>query len=380
MAPHDPGDPGLNGQLDALFEPAYRLDFYQAVRLLELIARERRRGTGEPDIVTPGAGTDPDDEPVRFRSRVTMAFPASDLSAIDLHPKDGGPPVVTVDFMGLAGARGPLPHFWAELVRERDRLGDTALRAFLDLFNHRLISLLYRARQRHRPALETRRLEEHPFSRYLLSFAGLASPAARASFDAPSGEGEAAEGGLRLEARDLMVYAGLLWNRDRSMVGLERLLAHALGLRVRGRPLVGRWLHIPEDERTRLSVGPAHNRLGVTAVAGRRIWDPQAAFELRVGPLAWDEFVEYLPCGRRLDALAKLVRFYVRSAFDFYLVLVVRAREIPPNRPALSARGGPRLGWTSWLVTRTPPGRGDDEVEVRVPGRPLEPAEAPREE
>jgi type VI secretion system protein ImpH len=361
MAPHDPVHAGVNGY----FSPAWRFNFFQAVKLLESLVREQRRLAGQTEVVPAGSGAEPEEEPVRFRSRVTLAFPASDLYEIDVRPKDGGTPIMTVDFMGLVGSRGPLPDFWAEMVRDRERRGDGAMRAFLDIFNHRLISLFYRVRQRHRPTLHTGPIENHPFSRYLLAFGGLGTPAARAIFEAP-----AVRDGLELKSRDLILYTGLLWNRDRSMTGLERLLAHALGLKVKGRPLCGRWLRIPEDERSRLTAGESQNRLGISAVAGARIWDPQAGFELRLGPMKWSEFSEYLPTGRRFGALLKLVRFYVRSAFDFVLVLVLESDEAQ-RRPALSATDGPRLGWTSWTLTRPLPPQ-KKTVEVRVPGRMLD--------
>ncbi len=358
MASHDSPNAGVNGY----FKPAWRYNFFQAVKLIESVVREQRRLAGQTEVMPAGSTTDPEEEPIRFRSRVTLAFPASDLYDIDMQPKDGGPPVMTVDFMGLAGARGPLPDFWVELLRDRERLGDHGLKAFLDIFNHRLISLFYRVRQRHRPTLHTGPIESHPFSRYLLAFAGLGTPAARAVFEEP-----VTQGGLELKARDLILYAGLMWNRDRSLAGLERVLTHALGLKVKGRPLRGRWLRIPEDERTRLSAnGDASNRLGLTAVAGSRIYDLQAGFELRLGPMKWDEFADYLPSGARSGALVKLVRFYTRSAFDFHTTLVLEAASVE-QRPALSARGGPRLGWTSWALSRPlAPERGNVEVSVSV--------------
>ncbi|MEZ4463632.1 MAG: type VI secretion system baseplate subunit TssG [bacterium] len=110
---------------------------------------------------------------------------------------------------------------------------------------------------------------------------------------------------------------------------------------------------LPEPEaRTALTTTLGHNALGVTAIAGRRVWDAQAGFRLDIGPLDWEVFVDFPPIGRRWDALLKLVRYYTRNAFSFNFRLAVDPGQVHRCRPGLStAPGGPRLGWTSWLTT-----------------------------
>lgn len=353
--------------LSAFFEEAWRFDFYQAVRVLEGWVKQQRRDAGEPDVQPPATTADPDDEPVRFSSEVTFSFSPSDLVRVEMDPRDGGTPRLHVSFLGLAGARGPLPHFYADLLRRRRRRGDHGMAAFLDIFNHRLVSLLYRLRQQHHPTLHTGAPDEHPFANFLLSFGGAGTPAARKAIDGATvrAGGQEHEG---LRTRDLILYAGMLWHRDRSMVGLERLLTHFFGFEFRGEELRGGWLRLADEERTALSVRERNNRLGVTAIAGQRVANPQAGFELSVGPLPWDDFVSFLPYGGSFVALEQLVRYYVRGALDFYLSVSVQAEEVFPNRPALSAKDGPRLGWTSWLMTR--PLKGEP-AKIRVPGRVL---------
>lgn len=346
MAADDPRD-----ELGRFLGPAWGVDFFQLVKLIEYLARRLRQG--ERATETPGSGEDPELEPVRFSSNVHMRFSPSDMTRADLRPDDGGLPRVAVEFMGLAGVRGPLPLFYVDLIRERIRLGDTNLKDFLDIFNHRLVSLLWRIRQKNRPTLSTGPTHEHDYARYLLALSGMYTEKARVAFDHYPADYDPEHDDHLLLSQDLATYAGLLWAHDRSMQGLERLLHHYFGFQVQGSQCQGHWILLEPEARTALSTTPRHNALGITAIAGRRVWDQQAGFRLEIGPLDWDTFVDFLPVGRRWDALLKVVRFYTRNAFTFSFRLAVNPGEVHRSRPGLStAPQGPRLGWTSWLTSR----------------------------
>lgn len=379
MAADDPVRQRRLKEGEAYFAEPWKFDFYQAVKLIEGWVRQNRIDFGEPEPEPVGSTPDPADDAVVFRANVDLSFRPSDIRGIELDPRDSDIPRLEVDFMSLTGARGPMPHFYTELIRERRRLGDTAMRDFFDIFNHRAISLLYRVRQRNRPTLQTGPVTDHPFARYLLSFCGLRGDGLETHFNHfdPSDDPNAPPE-QPVTARDLIYYAGILWHRSRSMHGLEQLLSHYYGFPVKGRELQGRWIRLADEARTALTTGTRHNRLGISAVAGSRIWDPQSGFELHLGPLGWQSFVDFLPSGSRFKSFSRLTKFYVRGSFDFSTRITVKAPEIYPNRPPLSARGNDlRLGWTTWLLTKPMPG---ETVEARTSGKlivppPYEPPE-----
>ncbi|MBW1803905.1 MAG: type VI secretion system baseplate subunit TssG [Deltaproteobacteria bacterium] len=310
-----------------LFEEGYRFEFYQAVRLLELL---------HPEGVSAGEGVEPGKEAVRFKSKVDLQFPTGDLSEIVPPEGDGKPVTVTVNFMGLAGVLGPLPPPYTELILDRVWHKDTAFRDFLDIFNHRLVSLMYRVRKRHRLGFEFKSPEQSHFSRHLFSLMGLGTTGLR----------------QRMKVKDmaLLFHTSCLAQQPRSMIGLESLLTDYFRVRVKGIPFRGRWYFLERDQLTTIGMTGQNQILGLSAVAGTRIWDQQGKFEIRIGPLALRDFLDFLPVGDAFTPLGELTRFYVGTELDFDIRLALKGDEVPESR--LAGKDGPRLGWTSWLKTR----------------------------
>lgn len=333
MAPQ--GRPQAAGVAQALFAEPYRFDFFQAVRVLEAL---------RPASAPAGQGSRPADEAVRFRATPALGFAPSDVVGV-AEGEDGGPPELTVAFLGLGGAGGPLPRPFSEWVLHQARAGDTGPRDFLDLFHHRLVSLMYRARARHRVSLARAPADETASGRWLFSLIGLGTTGLRD----------------RLPVRDraLLGYAALFAAEVRSGIGLEHVLGSHFGVQARVVPFTGGWVPIEPDDWTRIGATGQNRTLGTDAVLGRRAWDPQAAFEVELGPLSLGEHVRFLPDGSGSAALCALVRFWAGRGPAFTVRLRLRAAEVPPTR--LGA--GTRLGWTSWL--RTGPAAPAD-AEVRL--------------
>jgi len=298
-----------------------------------------------------GEGQEPEREAIRFQSRVAFDFPASEVQEIERMDGDSGPVRVVVNALGLAGALGPLPAPFSELLVQRTWAKDTAFRDFLDIFNHRLVSLLVRAKKRHRAGFSWERPDRESFSRAAFCLMGLGT--------------QGLAGRMDVEDRVLLQYTGVVARRARSIVGLEVILADYFGVRVQSRQLLGRWLEIPEDQQTALGVVTGRNQeltaVHAGALLGRRVWDQQAGFEIRLGPLSLGQFLDFLPIGRAHRSLVQLIRFYAGEEQDADLRLTLKAAEVPPCR--LGA--GPRLGWSSWLRTQ-PFAEDDSQVCLRA--------------
>ena len=325
----------------SLFDEGWSFDFYQAVRLLEMLC---------PDKPSVGEGSEADKEAVRFTSNVSFEFPASAVSEIVRSESDKSPHQLSVNFMGLAGVTGPLPAPYSDLILSRLKEKDGALKDFLDMFNHRLISLMYRVRKTLRIGFDSKPPDQTAYARYLFSLIGLGT--------------DGLSDRMRLRDRSLLFYTAVLSQKPRSMSGLESILSHYFGVIVKGKQLCGGWCFLAQDQHTQIGVRGQNNCLGQSAVVGTRIWDQQSRFELHIGPLSYQEFIGFLPTGSAYISLCTLVRFYAGEESDFDLVLSLKKDTVEIGR--LSATQGARLSRTSWLPIRKPV---FEYAPVRIKGR-----------
>jgi len=314
---------------DWLFAEGRRFDFFQAIALLEA----RLEGACHPL----GEGSEPAAEAVRLRGTVDLAFPEAEIASVKRPARPGEAPEMIVNFLSLAGALGPLPQPIAELAYQRAARGDTAIRDFLDIFHHRLLSIVYRSRRRHRIGLGVASPERDDGARYLYALVGLGLPGLRDRLGAVSD-------------RAALQPAGLLARELRSMAGLEALLRHHIGVAVEGAALTGAWHPIEATDQTRIGPGGRNRRLGRDAILGRRAWDQEAAFELRLGPLSLGEYLRLLPGGDMLGPLCALTRLYAGEMLSFTVLLRLRAAEAPAARLGKKHGGtAALLGYTAWL-------------------------------
>ena len=338
-----------------LYEEPYGFDFFQAVRLIRELAGD-------------ATGAVPSDATVRFAAHPSLAFPPSAIA--DLRPATADlPPKLTVAFLGLIGPGGVLPRHYTELLlrQERDAKGEEkrALRDWLDLFNHRATTLFYAGWEKYRFTLpfargEADRPDPDPFTRAMLGLVGLGTGGLRNRLTV-GGEGERP---AKIDDLGLLRFAGILSQGHRAAWGLEVLVGDYFGTPAAVEQFRGQWLLLDEPSQTRLGADDGNCTLGSDAVAGDRVWDIQGKFRVRLGPLRYARFLEFLPdpTGVRtaFALLGRMVRFYAGPEFDFDVQLVLATGQAPACVLA-DHDDGPRLGWNCWLLS-DPLGREADDA------------------
>jgi type VI secretion system protein ImpH len=327
--------------IERLFAEAYRFDFFQAVRLLERKALEAGDSARRPV----GGDEPPGREIVRFRALASLTFPSGSVAQVSAPSGDDGQPDMQISFMGLTGPSGVLPQHYSSMVIERTRRKDLGLRDFLDLFNHRVISLFYRAGGKYRFPIsyERARLDRSSqtrcdFTEALYCLIGMGTPGLR--------------GRMSVNDEVLLFYAGHMAHHPRCAVSLEQILSTYFGLPARVMQFIGQWLPLSRENRSRLpargqTIG-ANCRIGSELVLGDRVWDISGKFRVRLGPLRFAQYRRFIPAGDGLRSLSDLVRLYVGQEFDFDVQPVLMAAEIPQCRLGDSSRR-PRLGRDFWM-------------------------------
>ncbi|CDG85977.1 type VI secretion system baseplate subunit TssG [Janthinobacterium agaricidamnosum] len=330
--------------LDSLEATPAAYDFYVALRLLEC---------AHPELPRIGEALRPQHEPVRFGQQPSLAFEGAMLAGLRRAADtdaDGRAPRLLVNFFGLLGANGVLPLHLTEYVRDRQRnAGDSTIAHFLDLFQHRMISLFYRGWANAQPALSLDRPGDDRFSARLGALIGIGMASLRERDTVPDFA--------------KLHYAGRMAPHPRNADGLAAILGDFFKLPVRLEQFVGHWMRLPPDGLCRLRSGPQAQVLGQGTLLGTKVWNRQHKFRIVFGPLTLEQAHQMLPGGANMQRLIDWVRNYCGLALDWDVRLVMQREQVPGLRLGRASR----LGWTSWVSSAAP--AQDDEQLCFTPAK-----------
>jgi type VI secretion system protein ImpH len=332
----------------------YLFEFVQLTRLFYLY----QDGNGALHNQLVGYENSPSEEIVRFKSTTSMRHRSSDITKIE--SLDDGRFCVMVSFLGLIGAAGVLPHHYSQMVINREKANDHAMRDFFDLFHHRIISNFFRASVKYRLPFQ-----HELYSRFKLNRHGsgatkaIEKDAVTRCISCTVGLGETPiQNRLAIDDRNLLFYAGNYSHSRPTMTGLTRMLTEFTGMNVKLLQFQFEWLYLDPTDQTDLS--NPRKRLGYNVVIGSRVGSIQNRFRIRLGPLHWRQFLELLPNRRRLKEIAAFARAYVGIALDFDFQLVLLGSEVPCMQ--LGSEESGLLGWNTWITASKLDGEIEDAI------------------
>ena len=317
--------PPVGALISRLLAQPQRFNLFQAISLLERV---------RPDAGALGDG-DGAAEPVLLSSVVSLGFEPSDIAKV---AELGEKFKLSTPVMSLAGAQGPLPVPFTEMVLERTAERDPAMADFLDIFNHRFLSFLYRSRKKHHMGLQWRSPQKSSLAACLdsLSSLGLQSPASVE------------------EHTTWLRHAGLVGGAPRSMTGLLAMISDRLLVRATGRQFCGAWRMLERRDIPVLSTRHPQSapRLGKTAVLGNRVWDQSAGVRITLSELSVAKFRSLLKGGKDYSLLKSMVLRYLQQDISVEIELQLDKKEVLPT--VLGQKEPLRLGLTSWLMGSAP--------------------------
>ncbi|UQA55629.1 type VI secretion system baseplate subunit TssG [Polyangium aurulentum] len=276
------------------------------------------------------------DERIRLRADTSLIFASTDVSelAMTKFADQVERARLSTAFLGLYGSVSPLPTYYVEdLAQEDYQGGPQPKREFLDVFNHRLLSLLYRAWTKYRHSVGYRKKGNDPFTRRLWCAAGI--------------DGfRAGEHTSPLHRFLYLRYAPLLASKSRSSRGLEVVLQDLFGsMGVSIEQFIGHWTLLEKPLRNKLGV--ANHQLGESLTVGRWVYDGTGRFKIVLGPLKYEEYMSFLPGGANRPILKATVDTLTRGAVDAMLELHVKTEDAP--RFQLASPRASTLARTTWL-------------------------------
>ncbi|WP_084419069.1 type VI secretion system baseplate subunit TssG [Photobacterium sp. J15] len=302
-------------------------DFYHTVNALQRWLVE------DLDGMAVGSDALPSNERIRFKVSQHLGFPGTAIETIRKEEVDSGLSRLCcyINFTGLTGPSGALPRYYTELLMERVKLKDTALRDFFDLFNHRLISFYYRAWEKfYYPAQYERQLLGHDssFDKILRSLTGA--------------------------NQDLDVYFGGLFSQQiRNTQGLKQFLEVLSGCEIKITEFVGRWITLKQSEQTCLGSlcqpEGQHARLGISTVLGSRVWDVSSEINIEIKGADPSQCIELMGDGPLFQSMKRIVSHYVPASVEVKWFLITIYRCLPS---ADLSKHGPGLGRGASLMIR----------------------------
>ncbi|MBI5867783.1 MAG: type VI secretion system baseplate subunit TssG [candidate division Zixibacteria bacterium] len=294
--------------------------------------RRSTREAGRALRVHPYQGPS-DQEGVRLRPSTSLTFPPGDIESVERIPGELPRYDMTVAFMGLYGAHSPLPGFYAEQILHRAD-EDDPIRSFLDIFNHRLLSLLTRGLLKFRGHMMYQPDASDEYSWRLFALSGLGADADPSQAGVPSAH--------------LLRFAGLFCQKPRSAAAVASMLrTYFEGLPVRVHQCVRRWFYLPAGLQCLL--GRNSCRLGDDATIGERTSDRMGKFRVAVGPVDFDSYCEFLPGREKLTTMRNLAKLACPDWLDFDIEVTLRGDMTPRLGVTLSKDS--HLGWTTGLFS-----------------------------
>lgn len=308
----------------------HQFSFFQMVRLLEKL-NPQRTAVGHMGL--------PGNEVVRFSAPPSLTFPASELGE-HIVP-DEGPNSLEVHFLGLNNVNGPMPRAYTDRLISQAKEKDLATRDFLDLFNHRMVSLFYRAWKRYRLflAYEKETQSQDEVIQRLYALIGLGTANLQRQMAIPD--------------ESALFYSGLLSHQVRTVEGLRQILESYFGIAVVISQFTGSWVRLPEGQRTLLDEEESVSAcLGVGTVVGDEVWEQEGTMTVRLGPMTLERYRDFLPGSRGQAEVRAWLRLYARQSFNFVVQLVLQREEVPKTMMQTDGVMGSRLGYETWLKVK----------------------------
>ena len=243
--------------------------------------------------------------------------------------------IVTGALVSLTGANGILPSHYSETLAKTLRDKNTVFKDFLDIFNHRLNSLMYRSWAKYR--LDADKAYQVSIERYQSTVDLMMSVFAGTAYAKPD--------------PTMLYFSGLTYATTKSADKLKSIIEELAELEVTINEFKGKWIELAEDQLSRITTNQSQqtfNQLGINTMLGRRCWDLSSAFEIEIEVDNAESFSRLTPGGDLHKLIKKTVSNLVGENFEFNFKLKVKEADCQRVRLSKDEHSS-KLGSSAWM-------------------------------
>jgi type VI secretion system protein ImpH len=301
-----------------ILESAEAYDFYQAVKILDRLTTQDSSSTGQPSRL-------------RIQPELNLDYPNSDIAEISNEDDQGY--LMTTTFFGLYGVSSPLPGFYTEELLDDDWDELHSRKDMFDVIHNQVYPLLYRAWLKYKFSHNTVELEDSKYWEIIFDLAGLGDAyrqdKSRYSY--------------------LARYAGILGQRNKSLLGLKTLLKERLqSIAVEIKPCVKRKVSIVRHQRCML--GKQNAMLGKNACIGKEITDRNGKFLVEIGPVEPNDLLRFGDQGELIAEIKNLIHIYLVQPLAYSIILLLGPGASMPLQLGMTHNS--TLGSNCWLIDK----------------------------
>jgi type VI secretion system protein ImpH len=286
---------------------------------------------------------DPSREVIRLKNSCSLMFPAGEIKSIEQSESESRIQLmIETPSLGLYGVFSPLPlRYTEELIssQEEDQEVCRQLRDFLDIYNHRLLSLAYRVDQYRMLNNNWAQLNDSPMNLIISALSGMPS-----LFQ--TGNNEVSD--WQVESIKYLVFG------TRSASNLRAWLKMHFGhIPISIEEFSPYWVNIPDEEKAFLGVhgcqlASEYNSMLEGITIGDWIKDNETKFRVTVGPLDWETFKSFLPNEENFRKMKSLVSIFSPDWLFYDVIIKLLSHDCYHLQVILNGETS-QLGYTAGL-------------------------------
>lgn len=255
---------------------------------------------------------------------------------------------VSVNGFALTGQQGPLPDVYNDMLLEQRAHGNRGPEKFLDLFNNRLLHLLYDIKKQLDPMLFNDISINSELFNILESLTGLTT------FDLFKR--------LPITQEKLLTFSALLIGNRQNYSSIKQVIECMFDCDVEIDPCKGGWRPLPETWQSRL--GASNAKLGSGIGLGKKHWDNQAKIGMVLTLKNIDQCRQLMPRGNLHEVLKAMLAYLTDGHYEIDVKLQLDWEYLPES--SLTSGSSMFLGQSSWLKSNTRIGKTLNQPKFTV--------------